>query len=84
MPIETDISTTDVTAYMLPIETRLPLKFGAEILTRISCARIRIGVCRADGETAYGWGETPMSVQWVWPSAISYEERESTMITFIR
>ena len=32
--------------------------------------------------SAEGWGETPLSVQWVWPSALSYEERHQALCEF--
>src|SRR5204862_1727734 len=28
---------------------------------------------------ADGWGETPLSVQWVWPSHLGYEERHEVL-----
>jgi L-alanine-DL-glutamate epimerase-like enolase superfamily enzyme len=34
------------------------------------------------GRTALGWGETPLSVQWVWPSALPYEERHAALRAF--
>ena len=61
--------------YFLPVETRVPLKFGHETLTSVICARVRMTVEDARGKRAAGWGETPLSVQWVWPSAIGYEAR---------
>ena len=36
----------------------------------------------SDGSIAIGWGETPLSVGWVWPAPISYEERESALQAF--
>lgn len=36
------------------------------------------------GKTAQGWGETPLSVQWVWPSSASYEYRHSRLIEFCK
>jgi L-alanine-DL-glutamate epimerase-like enolase superfamily enzyme len=36
------------------------------------------------GETAAGWGETPLSVAWVWPSELSYTERETKLKDFTR
>jgi len=36
----------------------------------------------AQGNTADGWGETPLSVQWAWPSDLSYEERHEAMKRF--
>jgi L-alanine-DL-glutamate epimerase-like enolase superfamily enzyme len=34
------------------------------------------------GRSAEGWGETPLSVQWVWPSALSYQERHAALKQF--
>jgi L-alanine-DL-glutamate epimerase-like enolase superfamily enzyme len=62
--------------YLLPVTTRVPLKFGAETLTEVVCARVRLTVEDVvTGNRAEGWGETPLSVQWVWPSALPYAER---------
>jgi L-alanine-DL-glutamate epimerase-like enolase superfamily enzyme len=41
-------------------------------------------VADTKGQRAQGWGETPLSVQWVWPSTISYQERCDAMQTFCR
>ena len=27
-----------------------------------------------------GWGETPLSVQWVWPSSLSYDARNQVLL----
>src|SRR5438105_6804412 len=71
----TDIHTIGAALYFLPVQTRVPLKFGAETLTTVTCARAKVQVRDAAGRTADGWGETPLSVQWVWPSSIPYETR---------
>ena len=60
----------------------MPLKFGGETVTYVTCARARVTVTDAAGRTAEGWGETPLSVTWVWPSTLSYEERHDVMKTF--
>ncbi len=39
-------------------------------------------VANANGKTAEGWGETPLSVSWVWPSALSYESRLAALQEF--
>jgi len=70
--------------YFLPVQTRVPLKFGAETLTRVTCGRVRVEVEAGDGRRALGWGETPLSVQWVWPSALAYEFRERRIQAFCR
>jgi L-alanine-DL-glutamate epimerase-like enolase superfamily enzyme len=63
--------------YYLPVTTRVPLKFGPEVTTSVICARASVELNGTGGAavTAVGWGETPLSVQWVWPSGIPYAER---------
>jgi L-alanine-DL-glutamate epimerase-like enolase superfamily enzyme len=78
----TDICTVGAGLYFLPVRTRVALKFGAETLTHVTCARACVKVSDEVGRTAEGWGETPLSVQWVWPSALSYEERHATLKAF--
>jgi L-alanine-DL-glutamate epimerase-like enolase superfamily enzyme len=73
----TDVTVKDCTAWFLPVRTRVPLKFGHEVLTSVTCLRVRLTVSDRAGRTAQGWGETPLSVQWVWPSALPYEERHT-------
>jgi len=82
MAHRTDITPTNVSLYFLPVETRVPLKFGSETLTSVTCARACMEVRRADGHVAVGWGETPLSVQWVWPSGLSYGERHEALKDF--
>ncbi len=82
MPLTTDIRVKGVALYLLPVETRVPLKFGAETLTSVTCARAAIRVETADGRSAIGWGETPLSVQWVWPENMPYEARHDAMKSF--
>jgi L-alanine-DL-glutamate epimerase-like enolase superfamily enzyme len=71
-----------VSLYFLPVRTRVPLKFGAETLTGVTCARARLRLADAHGRTAEGWGETPLSVQWVWPSRLTCEERRQALCDF--
>ena len=73
---------TGVRLFFLPVETRMPLKFGPETLTCVSCARVRLRVRGDDGRVVDGWGETPLSVQWVWPSTLSYEARHAALKDF--
>ena len=78
----TDIHVTGVTLYFLPVRTRVPLKFGPEALTSVTCARVRLRVADTQGRTAEGWGETPLSVQWVWPSSRPYQPRHERLKAF--
>jgi L-alanine-DL-glutamate epimerase-like enolase superfamily enzyme len=78
----TDVRPIAATLFFLPIKTRVPLKFGPEVTTEVTCARVRLRVRGADGREAEGWGETPLSVQWVWPSSLSYEERHEALKSF--
>ncbi|MDZ4861170.1 MAG: hypothetical protein SGI88_19535 [Candidatus Hydrogenedentes bacterium] len=82
MKKETDIRVVAVELYFLPVHSRVPLKFGAETLDHVTCARVRVRVENRRGTTADGWGETPLSVQWVWPGAIPYEERHTALKDF--
>ena len=78
----TDIRTVGAALYFLPVKTRIPLKFGTESLTHVTCARVSLTVANSAGKRAIGWGETPLSVQWVWPSQIPYEERHNALKEF--
>jgi len=78
----TDIRPVGASLYFLPVQTRVPLKFGTETLTHVTCARARVTVEDSAGRRAEGWGETPLSVQWVWPSAAPYEQRHEALKSF--
>ena len=80
----TDISPVSVDLYFIPVKTRVPLKFGPETTTSVICARTCMTVANEQGQTAQGWGETPLSVQWAWPSKLGYQERCDTMQLFCR
>lgn len=84
MPKPTDVRVIGAALYLLPIRTRVPLKFGAETLTHVACARARLTVENRLGRVAEGWGETPLSVQWVWPSDSPYEARLDALVTLCK
>jgi L-alanine-DL-glutamate epimerase-like enolase superfamily enzyme len=72
---DTDVRLRGASLTYLPITLRMPLKFGAEVATSVTCARVRVRVEDRRGRTAEGWGETPLSVTWIWPSTLPYETR---------
>jgi L-alanine-DL-glutamate epimerase-like enolase superfamily enzyme len=76
------VRTKSVRLYYLPVETRMPLKFGIETLTNVMVARTCVQVEANDGSLHEGWGETPLSVQWVWPGSLPYVERLECMQRF--
>ncbi len=78
----TDIRVRSVQLYFLPIQARMPLKFGHQILSHMTCARVRVVVSDRAGRTAEGWGETPLAVEWGWPSLLDYESRHQAMRQF--
>jgi len=82
--MQTDVSPVGVDLYFLPVQTRVPLKFGPETLTSVICARVCMTVASVKGQRAQGWGETPLSVQWAWPSSLGYQERCDAMETFCK
>lgn len=75
----TDIRVREAELYFLPVQTRVPLKFGTQVVTQATCARVRVRVEDRAGRSAEGWGETPLSVAWVWPSSLGWEEREARL-----
>ena len=79
-----DIRPVGAELYFLPVDTRMPLKFGAETVSYVTCARCKLTVEDQSGERAVGWGETPLSVTWVWPSTLSYEVRHTSLKTLCR
>ena len=82
VPEKTDIQISGVSLNFIPIKTRVPLKFGSETLNSVTCARVQVEVNKKDGTKSFGWGETPLSVQWVWPSSLSYQERLDSLLAF--
>jgi len=80
----TDCLPVGAELFFLPVHTRMPLKFGGETVEYVTCARCRIEVEGRDGQRAVGWGETPLSVTWVWPSSLSYEERHAALKSLCR
>ncbi len=80
----TDVQVVAASMFLLPLTTRVPLKFGSEIITEITCIRVCLTVQDAKGHQTEGWGETPLSVQWAWPSLCSFDSRLESMTNFCR
>jgi L-alanine-DL-glutamate epimerase-like enolase superfamily enzyme len=77
-----DVRVVAARLYFLPVEMRVPLKFGGEKMTSVTCARTSVTVENAGGQRAEGWGETPLSVQWVWPGKLPYALRHELLKRF--
>ena len=76
----TDIKPVAVTLYCLPVETRIPYRFGTEELKSVVCVRARVEAENRSGERATGWGEAPLSAAWAWPSSQTFAHRQDVMI----
>tara|TARA_B100001123_G_scaffold440008_1_gene578053 strand:- start:1389 stop:2762 length:1374 start_codon:yes stop_codon:yes gene_type:complete len=72
----------EVQLYFLPVTLRVPLKFGAQVLKQVTCARTCITLEDSEGTQTLGWGESPLSVPWLWPSDVEYAEREEILKKF--
>ncbi len=83
MAKQTDIRIKSVAIYFLPVQTRVPYRFGTEQLDHVTCIRVRLEVRDQKGRTASGWGETPLNVPWAWPSPkLTYAIRHEAMQAF--
>lgn len=78
--MKTSFQIVETALWFLPVTTRVPLKFGTEALTTVTCARVRLTLRASDGSLSDGWGETPLSVQWVWPSNLPYVQRHQALL----
>ncbi len=80
----TDIRVREAETSFIPVKLRVPLKFGPETVQDVVCLRVKVTVEDGSGKSAVGWGETPLSVSWVWPCALSVQERSERMQAFSR
>lgn len=77
-----NIRVAEASLYFLSAPFRVPLKFSGGTVTALTCARVRVRVTAKDGRSAEGWGETPLSVAWGWPSSLAYAERDRLIQAF--
>jgi L-alanine-DL-glutamate epimerase-like enolase superfamily enzyme len=77
-----DARTVAASLWFLPVVNRIPLKFGPETVTQVTCARARLTVVDGAGQRADGWGETPLSAQWVWPGSLPVDVRLKALQDF--
>ena len=59
MSLLSDIRISDFSLEFVPIETRVPLKFGTETLSSVTCSRVKVVVENRKGQKAEGWGDPP-------------------------
>ncbi|MBL9131341.1 MAG: mandelate racemase/muconate lactonizing enzyme family protein [Verrucomicrobiaceae bacterium] len=78
----TDIQVSAAEVRFLSSPMRVPLKFGPETVTSAVFLRVKVTVRDDKGREAVGWGETPLSVSWVWPSTLSVATRLERMQSF--
>ena len=52
--MKTDISPVSVDVYFIPVETRVPLKFGTQVVTHVTCVRVCVTVANKQGQKAQG------------------------------
>jgi L-alanine-DL-glutamate epimerase-like enolase superfamily enzyme len=76
----TDARPVEVRAYLHPIATRVPLKFGREVLTDVQVLHVEMDVESRTGRRARGQADTPLNVQWAWPADTPYSERLDAMV----
>src|SRR6056297_587105 len=74
-----DIKIVSLSIYYLPVKARIPLRFGFESMTDIECLRVKAIVENGRGRIEAGWGEVPLSMQWLWPACCSIQDRLSYM-----
>jgi L-alanine-DL-glutamate epimerase-like enolase superfamily enzyme len=77
-----DIRVNGVRLYFLPVTLRVPLKFGREVITQVICARAAVLVENRAGQRSWGWGETPLMVQWCWAGTLPYLRRLKSVQVF--
>ena len=68
--------------YYIDVQAQVPFRFGKETLERVTCARVMCEVEEASRGPIQGWGESPLSAPWAWPSDVPLPEREAALRQF--
>ncbi len=68
--------------YFIDVRAQAPFRFGKETLERVTCARVMVEVEEVSRGSFQGWGESPLSAQWAWPSDVPLSERETALRQF--
>ena len=68
--------------YFIDVRAQVPFRFGKETLERVTCARVMCEVEEASRGPIQGWGESPLSAPWAWPSDVPLLEREAALRQF--
>lgn len=76
----TDVQVTGAALFLIPVKLRVPLRFGGQVVEEVTCARVAVELVTTRGVRAVGWGETPLLVQWGWPSNTPYAPRYDAMV----
>jgi L-alanine-DL-glutamate epimerase-like enolase superfamily enzyme len=77
-----DIRVNGVRLYFIPVTMRVPLKFGQEVTTEVTCSRAAVLIENRAGQSSWGWGETPLMVQWCWASTLPFARRLKSVQEF--
>lgn len=76
----TDVRPVAARLHVRPVRTRAPLQFGRHVLTSVDLVHVEVDVEGRDGRRARGVGETPLNVEWAWPSDLPHAVRRAAMI----
>ena len=57
MTRSSDITIGHISLEFIPVQTRVPLKFGNEVLSSVTCAQACMEVSGVNGQRSLGWGK---------------------------
>lgn len=78
--MDSDISIIEVRPYFIDTKCRVPLKFGAAVVERLTFCRTSVTVRNRKGREANGWGGIFLMDSWCFPTAgIPHEQKDVAM-----